>query len=388
MFFLKLEDAFKLANRVAYIALMVLGCYFVYKGNVWDIFHMKRTNFAVYDEPISEPPTIISWIQYSKHQNSKALEYKLGKDYNVTYSTQPWWKAKVVLEEGENVIPGTRIKVNLEIKNGPNWEPRLKITPLSFSSRIVQDVFRLTYIFMNDTMNDTLMEFLLTTKNNSNCGKGWSHYDGDVRNIIARPGETKWVQMNPEKYVYNPGSGKCRDEPYHDLLLNKIFDEMNKTCKYPCVPNNYWICNKEMQNVFPACKNPDNIGTGQKITYNHYGQDIKCFVKAWKKVGKGKHNIQEKPCTKLQYRLEETRIKRPRKNEAIFESYFSKPAAVTVREEYIIYDAVALVSTIGGTLGIFIGFSFKELITILFSYQEEILCFYIKTIRGSSIQPE
>ena len=89
--------------------------------------------------------------------------------------------------------------------------------------------------------------------------------------------------------------------------------------------------------------------------------------------------IPEKPCTKLQYRLEETRVKQARKNETIFETYFSTPAEVTVREEYIIYDAVALVSTIGGTLGIFIGFSFKELITMLFSYVEMIMCFYIKT---------
>ena len=119
MFILKLDYVFKLANRVAYIALMVLGCYFVYKGNAWDIFHLKRTNFAVYDEPITEAPTIISWIQNSKHQNWKALGYKLGRDYTVTYSTQPWGKAKVVLKEGENVIPGTQTKMSLTINVCP-----------------------------------------------------------------------------------------------------------------------------------------------------------------------------------------------------------------------------------------------------------------------------
>ena len=70
MFVLKLEDAFKLANRVTYIALMVLGCYFVYKGNAWNIFNLKRTNFAVYDEPITEAPNNETMLQFRKFNSA------------------------------------------------------------------------------------------------------------------------------------------------------------------------------------------------------------------------------------------------------------------------------------------------------------------------------
>ena len=58
------------------------------------------------------------------------------------------------------------------------------------------------------------------------------------------------------------------------------------------------------------------------------------------------------------------------KNQLRFEYFFSKPEMVTVREEYIIHDRVVLVSIIGGPWGIFIGFSFKELITLLLGYAE------------------
>ena len=42
-----------------------------------------------------------------------------------------------------------------------------------------------------------------------------------------------------------------------------------------------------------------------------------------------------------------------------FRLEFATPPRVSVREEYLIYDSVALISAIGGTLGIFIGFSFS-----------------------------
>ena len=34
---------------------------------------------------------------------------------------------------------------------------------------------------------------------------------------------------------------------------------------------------------------------------------------------------------------------------------------VSVKEEYLIYDMVAMVSAIGGTMGLFVGFSFSEM---------------------------
>ena len=40
---------------------------------------------------------------------------------------------------------------------------------------------------------------------------------------------------------------------------------------------------------------------------------------------------------------------------------FLNPAMVNVREEYLIYDAVSMISAIGGTLGLCIGISFYNI---------------------------
>ena len=44
---------------------------------------------------------------------------------------------------------------------------------------------------------------------------------------------------------------------------------------------------------------------------------------------------------------------------------FAPPRTVTIHEEYLIYDAIGLVGCIGGTLGMFIGFSFSSTIGAL-----------------------
>ena len=49
---------------------------------------------------------------------------------------------------------------------------------------------------------------------------------------------------------------------------------------------------------------------------------------------------------------------------------FAKPPKVIVKEEYLVYDAIAFVSSIGGTLGLCIGFSFYSLISVIMGWVE------------------
>ena len=46
---------------------------------------------------------------------------------------------------------------------------------------------------------------------------------------------------------------------------------------------------------------------------------------------------------------------------------FDPPYRVKVREEYLIYDFIGLVGSVGGTLGLFIGFSFYDIISRLYN---------------------
>ena len=51
-------------------------------------------------------------------------------------------------------------------------------------------------------------------------------------------------------------------------------------------------------------------------------------------------------------------------NTFILSIIFARPGVVTVEEEFLVYDLVTMVGSVGGTLGMFIGFSFTNMITI------------------------
>ena len=46
----------------------------------------------------------------------------------------------------------------------------------------------------------------------------------------------------------------------------------------------------------------------------------------------------------------------------------NKEMAMKVYEEYIIIDAISMIGSVGGTLGLFIGFSFSNIINVLIGY--------------------
>ena len=60
------------------------------------------------------------------------------------------------------------------------------------------------------------------------------------------------------------------------------------------------------------------------------------------------------------------------------ETYFSltirhkHPATVTINEEYVIIDFYGMVGVVGGTLGLFVGFSFFDVITLLMKFYQKV----------------
>ena len=83
----------------------------------------------------------------------------------------------------------------------------------------------------------------------------------------------------------------------------------------------------------------------------------------WTVTLNARKKIQAKPCTKLKYHVVEQGPWSNRPNYATFNIIVKNPYEAIVNEEYIMYDMVAMISAIGGTLGLCIGFSFTEFLT-------------------------
>ena len=56
-------------------------------------------------------------------------------------------------------------------------------------------------------------------------------------------------------------------------------------------------------------------------------------------------------------------------------SYEFPTDEVDVHEEYLMFDAAGLIGSIGGTLGLFIGFSFRDIVEVIFDYLRDFRLF-------------
>ena len=66
-------------DKLFYVALTILGLYFIGEGQVMTKFLSEKTNFAEYDEPIQELPTFTSEILGHK------VKMSYQKDFNISF---------------------------------------------------------------------------------------------------------------------------------------------------------------------------------------------------------------------------------------------------------------------------------------------------------------
>ena len=75
MFLLKKEHVLQIMEKLLYFALLGLGIYFIYRGDVIPRFWLGRTNFAEYLEDMNEFPTITAYI------GNAPKNFTLGEDF-------------------------------------------------------------------------------------------------------------------------------------------------------------------------------------------------------------------------------------------------------------------------------------------------------------------
>ena len=335
MIHFKSNLVFKGIEKALYFSLIFLGIYYIYMGNVLKRFRAKKTNFAEYSESITELPTMLAWIEYS--ENSTGLE--IGVDVNITWNYYSLELGQTVLYNG--------LKLELEdLERIDISDPSMyRISPLNFPTGMPKDFrywFSFTFSQNDSTVSKAGISF--TTKNNSYCGRPWwddLFYDGQAIEISAQKESTKWLRLSPVKYLYTKTHEDCRDQPYYDQLFTKTLQLTKGNCTKSCRPPDYILCNSEHKKVF-KCTNE---------------AESKCFYEQKRIAAK---DMIEKPCTKIEYETNQWSESKTDNQSIEFWVEFSNPLKVTVKEEYLLFDMVAMVSSIGGTMGLCIGFSLAD----------------------------
>ena len=206
-------------------------------------------------------------------------------------------------------------------------------------------------------------EIVVSLRNdNETLSCNGNFYEGDVQRVSLQMGQMTKLSFYSEKLVYLPSIRMCRKKPYTDTLYNNLLKNVHKNCTMPCKPDSdFGFCyalrqSKEIDRL-PFCMDKN---------------DTECFYQNFDLTVESL-NIYSGPCTKLQH-LMMSKYDFPTQDPTSAELHvIFDPPRTTVLEQYLIYDMVALISAIGGTMGLCIGFSFTHFTSATLKLLEQVV---------------
>ena len=347
---MSLEKVFQGLSWFCYILLGSASLYFITYSNVLGKYMAERTATIEYEEPVEERPTIT--VQFVSTVGE--INLNMGKDFYLSLWIEFERNVRKIadLSFGNNEYSYGTIQVTegRDIKNTTT----LKISTNSgISKRSLTKEFHGFQFNFNKSipeLKDLRVYFRLTSKDNF-IGYGEPLYDGDplVQNIY--PGNWMTLEIQPIQYHFlNLKRPSCRKEPFIKSIFQNFSKSKVEECSKKCNPMDFesfyhGLIDKEI---------PDCETNKEKECMDNYI----------------KHNIVKdmvkKPCHKLQYsgKILNENFDNKNKNLVTFWYHFA-PGLMIVKEEYLIYDLISMIGSVGGTLGLCVGFSFFGLIEFL-----------------------
>ena len=160
-----------ITDSFLYCFLFGLGCYFIYQGQVVQKFTLGRTNFAEFDEELTELPTLVAFIDDGGTNSLKIvidfnISYIVSDSKNITNFTA------TILKIGENFI-AENLRLLLDLIYDGNF---LKISFIDYDSTL-SNAFG--FMFRNTSVHKVAL--FLTTENNSvTVDVGGKYRDGKI----------------------------------------------------------------------------------------------------------------------------------------------------------------------------------------------------------------
>ena len=209
----------------------------------------------------------------------------------------------------------------------------------------------MSYSFKTDSTAQIKL-FLSTEYGYRGCDNGRFH-DGELVGMVSDQGKIHNIMVTPKKEVHLQENHGCRKRPYLEEFTEYFLQNLNTECPKPCKGWYYLFdCNglylSEKVRQLPICPSD-----------SYQSLESQCFYRVLK-ITLG--NVTKKPCTSLQYSFQNYPVNYIPEDMAQSTSFaiaFDSP--VTVKEEYLICDMVTLIGAVGGTMGLFIGFSFTDM---------------------------
>ena len=342
LFTTKQDSYFKFLDWILYLCFCGLSAFFM--REVLEKFISGKTSFAQSEEPSKELPTIT--LCFSNPDSIKTT-YEYGLDFKIKYTL----KARNI-ETSTFLIEGTNMTVLKEI-----------VSLNKFISETLGNCYKFSHIFfkvMDYQYSNLLVHFdnsvilpdttklkLFLTSEINVYGLAINQWkNGKVAKIEISKGFYETVDVQTHKSLYLPGKSNCTNVSFYECI-SRIY-EINEM---KCLPGTY-------PSYLPVCKETN-------------GKYWDKFWYVWDEVTK--NGQCPKLCKKIEYFAEPVGSMKVKKFDpkAMFGfslTFESLNFMTLVNEEYLIYDTTSMIGSVGGTLGMCIGFSFTGVMSILTNF--------------------
>ena len=318
----------------------------VFMHGVLDKFFSGKTNFSQsQEESITELPTIT--FCFSK-PNKSITKYEYGSNFKIRYMIIDKNILKydsIFLKERENVKLLNET-IYLEEIRTLYYGHCFKLTSEMTSNYMIKEETKISIYFNNSIVKEDLptsSEIFVTSEKNSN-GVVFSDYRyGKIIKIQVNKGMVKGIDLKAYRYSYLTTNSKCSHDSLYECLSRLIISDLKKLpsqCSMVSLPS------------LPVCK----------INITHEEEE-----NFWSLVKNGSGQCSSiKLCITSEYSGEEAYYANVDNKSISFELIYRIPSnSTTFYEEYYVYDGINTIGSIGGTLGMCIGFSFAGLISSL-----------------------
>ena len=339
---------FKFIEWTLFLGLCGISAIFMW--GVLEKFFSGKTSFTQVEEPIKELPTITLCLSMP---DSRKIEYQYGKDFEITYriSAENSRYSIILKEGGKSFIFGEELYLEKFIT--VHFKNCYKIRSILSNGYMIKDSTIIKINFNTSINKGDLplsLQSFFTSENNAYGIVTYMWKNGKVTRIHINKGMAKGIILQAKKHRYLQTNNMCSKESFYECLSKKIMETEDPAEK----------CSSVSLPFLPLCENDEIYHNISSLAFGN-----KCLTKL---------------CTTLEYSGDETYNEKLRVNNiTVAFGYFFSSNSTTVYEEYLIYDVISAIGSVGGTLGMCIGFSFTGLISyIIHLIQYRIMIIRIK----------
>ena len=304
--------------------------------DVFEQFQAKETFMAESLKPITKYPTIVMCFHYP---------VDVKENLNISYRSRSNGITTLLQANQPNIFPEEKETVVLEQIN----HKCIKINSTSAKSSARRDIYK--EIVIDTQKIPSNIEVYFSSERNSYGIFYHQWFDGKVTKNTMSINRTVEFVIKPIEHKYLNQDSQCSDLSFLEQFKYQLEKINVSECAKPCFSDIFMTSSK-----LPLCE--------WNSTFNEWKDSCKVGILDIYRPFRG--GDFKRPCHVLEYEVEKT-FDKGYKETTLYYS-FAQPEMVVEYKERLVFDVIGMVGSIGGTLGMCIGFSFSGILSTIIEF--------------------